>query len=60
MVNCPRTGVTGGCGLPAWAQVQVRVGVLLQQPDKDLGHDPPADRAQLAALRPTISASFRM
>ena len=36
--------------LPGRIQVQVRVGVLLQQADEDLGHDPPADRAQRAAL----------
>jgi hypothetical protein len=31
--------------LPSRIQVQIRVGVLLQEADKNFGHDPPADRA---------------
>ena len=50
MVNWPLSRRYGWRGLPGGIQVQVRVGVLLQQTDEDLGHDPPADRAQLAAL----------
>ena len=49
MVNWPRPAlwVTRAS---RWAQVQVRVGVLLQQTDENLGHYAPADRPQLAAL----------
>ena len=50
MVNCPLVGAMGARGLPGGLQVQIRVGILLQQADEDLGHDPPTDRAERAAL----------
>ena len=65
MVNLPLSRRYGRRRLPGGIQVQVRVGVLLQQTHENLGNDAPADRAQRAALAdglpsPTISASFRM
>ena len=46
MVNWPRSGAMGGAGFQAGIQVQIRVGVLLQQTDENLGHDAPADGPQ--------------
>ena len=50
MVNWPRAGAMGGAGFQLGCKVQIRVGILLQQTDEDLGHDAPTDRAQRAAL----------
>ena len=60
MVNWPLVRRDGRRGLPTGLQVQIGVGILLQQTDEDLGHDAATDRAQPLRPLPTISASLRM
>jgi hypothetical protein len=59
-VNLPVSDTMGWGRLPGRVQIQVRIRVLLQKPDENLGHDRPPTGPSRSPLYGGSSASLRM